>query len=144
MWVTNEIYHDWREPASARRESSVMPCVLVVEDDETVGALLRILLTRAGYNVSLAGTGPAAIARFDYDDPDLVLLDVSLPGLDGFGVLDHLRKTGSNTPVIMLTAERDTEQRALDAGADVHMRKPFENVALVSAISRLIAVRSAQ
>ncbi|HEV7707249.1 MAG TPA: response regulator, partial [Asanoa sp.] len=93
--------------------------VLVVEDDARVAAALRRSLEYAGYPVALAADGPSGLASAIRDAPDLVVLDVNLPGLDGFGVCRALRASGGTALVLMLTARDATADRVdgLDAGA---------------------------
>lgn len=101
-------------------------CILVVEDEEAIAAGLEYALEQEGYRVVLAKDGAEAIARFA-DDPDLVILDVMLPGRSGFEVLEALRGSGRTTPVIMLTArgQEADKVRGLDLGADDYVTKPF-------------------
>ena len=103
-----------------------MTSVLVVDDDPGLGRALRINLTARGYEVTLAADGAAALALAARHRPDLVVLDLGLPDMDGTDVLAGLRGWTS-APVIVLSA-RDTEGekvRALDAGADDYVTKPF-------------------
>lgn len=116
-----------------------MSRVLVVEDDPLVAKLLRFVLTRAGHEVVHAGTGPEGVQRFETDRPALIVLDMRLPGMDGFGVLAHVRRAGPRPPVLMLTADRGLRERALRAGADEHMQKPFDVAAFTACVGRLIA-----
>jgi DNA-binding response OmpR family regulator len=116
-----------------------MSKILVVEDDLAVSALLRTILTRAGHDVVLAHTGADGLACCDDHTPDLVTLDVSLPGLDGLEVLRQLRGRAWSSPVLVLTAERDTRDRALEAGADAYLQKPFDHVDLLSCVNALLA-----
>jgi DNA-binding response OmpR family regulator len=111
--------------------------ILVIEDDPLVARLLLHVLTRAGHSVTHAESGPAALERLAAQAPDLIVLDVRLPGLDGFGVLERVRSRGPLPPVIMLTAERGTRDRALAAGADEHMHKPFDMGELTACVRRL-------
>ncbi|HZN17972.1 MAG TPA: response regulator, partial [Micromonosporaceae bacterium] len=101
--------------------------ILVVEDDERVAASLRRALEYAGFAVGLASDGPAALARAARDRPDLVILDVMLPGLGGLDVCRALRAAGGESMVLMLTARDATADRVagLDAGADDYLVKPF-------------------
>jgi dihydrolipoamide dehydrogenase len=119
-------------------DASSVPRILIVEDDPFVGQLLRTLLSRAGHEVSLATTGPDGVAQFEANRPDLVTLDVQLPGMDGFAVLDRIRAGGLIPPVIMLTAERDVRDAALAAGANAHLAKPFVNDELIDCVQSLL------
>jgi DNA-binding response OmpR family regulator len=116
------------------------PLVLVVEDASDVRQLVRRVLERAGFGVAEAADGNAALRQFHQVRPDVVVLDVGLPGLDGWQVLERIRIM-SETPLLMLTAlgtEFD-KIRGLDGGADDYLVKPFSNgelVARVRALSR--------
>lgn len=116
-----------------------MPRILTVEDDPFVARLLRTLLTRAGHEVTIATTGLEGVAAFETDPPDLVTLDVRLPGLDGFGVLSRIRAADPTIPVIMVTSEREA---ALGAGANAHLAKPFDNHELIDCVQSLLNARS--
>jgi DNA-binding response OmpR family regulator len=111
--------------------------ILVIEDDSAVAALLRAVLKRAGHEVIPAGSGEEGLEHIDARSPDAVILDIRLPGIDGFAVLERIRARGPRPPVVMLTADRDTRERALAGGADAHLGKPFNNVELVALIGRL-------
>ena len=100
--------------------------ILVVDDEPNIRHILETRLTLRGYKVSLAADGEEAILMFHKELPDLVILDIMLPKLDGFGVCNELRKE-SNVPIIMLTALGDISSRVtgLDFGADDYVLKPF-------------------
>ena len=101
--------------------------VLMVEDDETIREAVSIGLQRDGFEVSSACDGPQGLAAFYRDRPDLVLLDLMLPGLDGISVCRAIRSTNV-TPIVMLTARSDAEDivAGLEAGADDYVVKPFD------------------
>jgi DNA-binding response OmpR family regulator len=113
--------------------------ILIVDDDVELVGLLRFALTGAGYQVVTAFDGEQALMRLREHVPDLVILDVNLPLLDGFGVLDNLRKH-SQVPVMMLTvrAAEEDEVRGLDLGADDYLRKPFSPRALLARVRSLL------
>jgi DNA-binding response OmpR family regulator len=100
--------------------------VLVVEDDREIARALALELDHAGYAPSIVGDGPAALSAVSEWDPDLVLLDLGLPTLDGLEVCRRIR-AGSFTPVVVLTARGSVQDRVagLDAGADDYVAKPF-------------------
>jgi DNA-binding response OmpR family regulator len=117
-----------------------VPKVLVVDDELKIARLVRDYLTEAGFDVSLASTGPAAVASVRSDRPDLVVLDLGLPGMDGYDVTRAIRGQ-SAIPIIMLTARSEETDRivGLELGADDYVVKPFsprELVARVKAVLR--------
>lgn len=112
--------------------------VLVVEDDEDIASLLETYLARSGYRTSKATTGLTALAHIQKLQPDLILLDIGLPDIDGFDLLTKVR-TNSTVPVIFLSAMDDTTDKllGLKLGADDYVTKPFnaqEVVARVGAV----------
>ncbi|HEX3539611.1 MAG TPA: response regulator transcription factor [Acidimicrobiales bacterium] len=113
--------------------------ILVVDDDEPTRTMLQRLLSWEGYVIEVAGDGPAALAMVEQDGPDLVLLDVMMPGQDGLSVLAELRKT-SDVPVIFLTAKGDEGDRVLGlrSGADDYVVKPFSTAELVARIEAVL------
>src|SRR5271165_2098452 len=116
--------------------------VLVIEDEADIRQLLRTLLEREGYSVAEALEGRDGVRQFHQSHPDIVILDVGLPDLDGWQVLERIRDM-SDVPVLMLTAlgtERD-KVRGLNAGADDYLTKPFSRVEL---LARLQAIRRRQ
>jgi len=117
-----------------------VPKVLVVDDELKIARLVRDYLTEAGFDVALAATGPAAVASVRSDRPDLVILDLGLPGMDGYDVTRAIRGQ-SAIPIIMLTARSEETDRivGLELGADDYVVKPFsprELVARVKAVLR--------
>ena len=102
--------------------------ILVVDDDRAVREALRRALTLAGYDVQLAEDGERALEQIAQSVPEAVVLDVGLPGLDGLGVCERVRKLGNRVPILMLTARDAVADRidGLDAGADDYMVKPFD------------------
>ena len=120
-----------------------MTRILVVEDEESFSDPLSYLLEREGYAVSVAATGPDALAEFDRGGADLVLLDLMLPGLSGVDVLRTLRQR-SSVPVIMLTAKDSEIDKVvgLEVGADDYVTKPYsarELLARIKAVLRRLA-----
>jgi DNA-binding response OmpR family regulator len=117
-----------------------MQTILVVDDEPKITQLVRDYLERAGFSVRSARDGPEALMRARTDRPDLVVLDLGLPGLDGFDVTRRLRRD-SSVPIIMLTARDDESDTlvGLELGADDYVTKPFsprELVARVRAVLR--------
>ncbi len=113
--------------------------VQVVDDDPDIRELVRVLLERAGYTVVGAEDGREGLRAFFETRPDLVILDVNMPGLDGWGTLERIRDL-SDVPVIMLTA-RSTELekvRGLKAGADDYVTKPFGRQELLARVEALL------
>ncbi len=100
--------------------------ILVVDDEPQLVRALRGYLEQAGYRVATAGDGPAALAQYKHEKPDLVLLDLNLPGLDGLEVARRLR-TLAEVPIIMVTARVEETDRlvGLELGADDYITKPF-------------------
>jgi two-component system KDP operon response regulator KdpE len=100
--------------------------ILVVEDEPEFAALVELWITRAGYRVATARTGPDALRRFYDDRPDLVILDVALPGLDGWQLIERIREF-SRVPILMVTARGSEADRirGLKLGADDYITKPL-------------------
>ena len=119
-----------------------MARVLVVDDETDIRALLRELLERAGHDVVEAPDGREGLRVFHSERPDLVLLDVSMPGLDGWQTLERIREL-SSVPVVMLTARAQEmdKVRGLRAGADDYVTKPFGRQELLARIERLLSRR---
>ncbi|MEV5355377.1 response regulator transcription factor [Streptomyces sp. NPDC052693] len=124
------------EPAGAGEGSSR---ILVVDDDPTVAEVVAGYLDRAGYVVDRAEDGPTALARAAAHRPDLVVLDLMLPGMDGLEVCRRIRGQGP-VPVIMLTARGDEDDRilGLEVGADDYVTKPFSPRELVLRVESVL------
>jgi two-component system, OmpR family, response regulator MprA len=119
------------------------PLVLVVEDDHRISAFLDRALVQAGYRVAVAADGPAALATADETPPEVVVLDLMLPGLDGLEVARRLR-AGGGVPILMLTARDGVDDRVqgLDAGADDYLVKPFALEELLARLRALLRGRA--
>ena len=113
--------------------------VLVVEDDANIADLLRIYLEKDGYAVKIAGDGGEGLKMFHEVSPELVLLDVMLPVMDGWQVCSAIRKT-DKTPIIMLTAKEETDDKVhgLELGADDYITKPFEVKELLARVHAVL------
>ena len=113
--------------------------ILIVDDDENISEILNMYLESAGYTTKIASTGKRAQELFLEYTPDLVLLDVMIPGIDGIDVLKWVRKQGE-VPVIMLTAKGDTFDKvlALELGADDYIVKPFEPKELLARVKAVL------
>ncbi|MDQ4041082.1 MAG: response regulator transcription factor [Actinomycetota bacterium] len=118
------------------------PRVLVVEDDEAIAEVLQRSLRMEGYEVKTTGDGNAALDVAHSYLPDLVVLDLGLPGLDGIDVARELRRR-DDTPILMLTARDAVESRVegLDSGADDYLVKPFERQELLARLRALLRRR---
>lgn len=122
--------------------------VLVVDDDKNICELLRLYLEKEGYSVILSHDGEEAVVKFNALKPDIVLLDVMLPGLDGWQVCREIRKK-SNVPIIMITAKGETFDKVLglELGADDYVVKPFDTkeiIARIKAVYRRVGQTSAE
>jgi len=119
-----------------------VPRIFVVEDDRDIAALVSRYLTRAGWQVEPFESGTTALAAARQDPPDLIVLDLMLPGLDGLAVCRALRADGSTAavPIIMLTARAEESDRivGLDLGADDYIAKPFSPNELVARVRALL------
>lgn len=118
--------------------------ILVVDDDKNICDLLRMYLEKEGYTVVLAHNGVDAVSVFGSESPDLVLLDIMLPQLDGWQVCREIRKT-SETPIIMVTAKDETFDKVLglELGADDYVTKPFDTKEIVARIKAVLRRTSA-
>lgn len=117
-----------------------MPRILIIEDELPMRTALADLLTSEGHRVLVAADGAAGLARALAEQPDLILLDVMMPRLDGFALAGELRRLGRSTPILMLTAKGqvDDRVRGLDAGADDYLVKPFSGAELLARVRALL------
>ncbi|HEX9218064.1 MAG TPA: type II/IV secretion system protein [Gemmatimonadales bacterium] len=135
-------------PAETRRSGAHgQPAskVLLVDDEDSLRKVMRDLLERDGYIVTEARDGVQALDQVDRVGPDIIVLDLNLPGLDGYGVLSHLRSrpATANIPVIVLTAkgDEDNEVRVFELGADDFLTKPFRARALSARLEAVLGRR---
>ena len=112
---------------------------MVVDDDTNICELLRLYLEKEGYTVALAYDGQEAVDKFSSENPDLMILDVMMPKLDGWQVCREIRKT-SNCPIIMLTAKGETFDKVLglELGADDYVVKPFDTKEIVARVKAVL------
>jgi DNA-binding response OmpR family regulator len=117
--------------------------ILVVDDDPDSLRALSDLLTADGYRVTLASGGREALRRINSESPDCVVLDYAMPEVTGFEVLQHLRESGNNTPVVMLSAKSDSYDKVTgySSGADVYVGKEEDPGVLRAVVRRLIQQR---
>ena len=122
-----------------RRRSCAVAQILLVEDDASVREAVSLAIEGEGHRVTVAGTGPEGLERWRSGRPDLVLLDVMLPGADGFEVCREIRRT-DQVPIIMLTARSDAIDVVvgLESGADDYVTKPFETRVLLARIRAVL------
>ena len=113
--------------------------ILIVDDDLNISELLRLCLEKEGFDTIIANDGLSAIAKFKESAPDLVLLDIMMPKVDGWQVCREIRRV-SNIPIIMLTAKSETFDKVLglELGADDYMVKPVESKELIARIKAVL------
>ena len=122
--------------------------VLAIDDSRTIRSLLRHAMEAAGFACTTAEDGEAGVECFGSLDPDVVITDLNMPRLDGFGVIERIRKGAHRrqVPIVVLTTESAAElkSRAKAAGASGWIVKPFEDAALVTLVRRLAGIGGAQ
>lgn len=114
--------------------------ILVIDDDEKITSMLRRSLAFEGYRVKTANLGKDGLRMFAEEEPDLVILDIMMPGIDGWEVCSRIRESGSDIPILMLTAKDEVASRVkgLDIGADDYLVKPFALEELLARIRALL------
>lgn len=122
------------------------PRVLIVEDDAAIAAGLRLNLRHEGFAVTVEGDGEQGLKRALDDAPDLIILDVMLPSMNGYEILRELRRRGSTAGIIMLTAKGLEEDKVLglDLGADDYVQKPFGLSELIARVNAVLRRKTAQ
>jgi DNA-binding response OmpR family regulator len=122
------------------------PTILVCDDEDVLRALVRASLDNGAYRIVEAANGDEALALAQSEQPDLIVIDMMMPGRTGVEVVAELRKdeTLTGTPVIMLTARAQVADRvaAQGAGADLYLTKPFSPIALAAAVEELLLERA--
>jgi two-component system response regulator (stage 0 sporulation protein F) len=120
-----------------------MPKILVVDDEADMRFAVRMLLERSGHTVMEADSGDTALAKIDEKAPDLALLDMRLPGMDGIQILQKIREKQKDLPIIMVTGYGNVElaDQAMQLGADHYLSKPFHNKELVDVIRQILQKR---
>ncbi len=110
--------------------------ILIIEDEQSIVDILSFILVKEGYDTIEALDGPTGLQLALEQNPDLVLLDLMLPKMDGFAVCEKIRKAGCTVPIVMLTAreEEDDKVRGLELGADDYITKPFKNRELIARV----------
>ena len=113
--------------------------ILIVDDDSNICELLRLYLEKDGFQVDSVTDGVTALKEFEKLEPDLVLLDIMLPGMDGWQICREIRKS-SQTPIIMLTAKGETFDKVLglELGADDYITKPFETKEVIARVKAVL------
>jgi two-component system alkaline phosphatase synthesis response regulator PhoP len=120
-----------------------MARILVIDDEPDILLMLRMTLEDEGHDVVIAADGASGLQRLDEDHPDLVLCDVMMPVLDGWGVLERMQRDGETTPVIVLSAKTDKADldRAMSLGATDYVTKPFDLDRVVALVAAVLARR---
>jgi two-component system response regulator MprA len=120
--------------------------ILVVDDDSRITTLLRRILAYEGYSVAIAASGDAALRATLEHAPDLAILDIMLPGIDGLEVAQRLRAAGDNVPILMLTARDSVADRVkgLEIGADDYLIKPFAHEELLARVKAMLRRNQAE
>ena len=119
--------------------------VLAIDDSRTIRSLVRKVMEDAGFQCTCAEDGVDGVNRFSEDNPDIVITDINMPNMDGFGVINTIRggRANRNVPILVLTAESadHLKARARDAGATGWIVKPFDDETIVSLVRRVTGAR---
>ena len=116
------------------------PTALVIDDDVAIATGVKIRLGHAGFDVSTAGDGEEGLAKIQREDPDVILLDVRMPNMDGLTVLKHLRLDSPRVAdrVVMLSASLQDREVALESGAKYFLTKPYRGSDLIDAVDAIV------
>lgn len=121
---------------------AAIPSILIVDDDPGIVGFLELALSDEGYRVASAGNGREALARISGELPDLILLDMNMPVMNGWEFCDQLRaRQVTSVPIVVMTAARDALVRSQEVGAQGYLGKPFNLEQLFETIERLLAGR---
>jgi len=122
------------------RENAVRKRILIVDDETDIRLVIRTLLNAAGYEVEDAQDGEAALQKLSSKHFDLMVLDIMMPKMDGYALMEQLKKREICIPVVMLTVKADHPSlwKSYQQGAALHMTKPFESEKLVDAVNYLV------
>ena len=120
--------------------SDEQPFILIAEDEPNIASFAKMYLEAAGFRVDIAERGDVALERIEEQRPDLLLLDLNLPGVDGFEVTRRIRQGGGAMPILMLTARDDAVDKVvgLELGADDYVTKPFDQRELVARVRAVL------
>ena len=127
-------------------EEKIMPRILVVDDTDDIREVIAKLLQRKGFDVTTAAGGKQGVVQAASDQPDLILMDLNMPDMDGWQATRTIREEGITTPVIALTAHLMTDEqvRAMDSGFNGYQTKPLELDALLALIEELLSTRKTE
>jgi CheY-like chemotaxis protein len=145
MAISQKDHNETNQEAEMPQEQP-RPVILVVDDEEEIRSVMRLTLTLAGYDVREAGDGERALESLQRHRPDLILLDVLMPGMDGFEVCRRVRANTETAqmPVLILSAKTDARSReeGLDAGATKYLTKPISPPQLLQHIAEVLEKRA--
>jgi two-component system, OmpR family, alkaline phosphatase synthesis response regulator PhoP len=137
-----------QQSAHERGKVKMARKILVVDDQENIARIVRMMLENKGYTTIWAGDGAEALRLAKTEEPDLILLDVMLPKIDGFKVCRLLKfdKKYSHIPIVLLTAKSSPgdKQTGREVGADYYLEKPFQPVQLIQVIEQLLSLEGVQ
>ncbi len=145
---TGQFTRTTRQAARIRGKVMMARKILVVDDQENIARIVRMMLENKGYATIWAADGAEALRLAKTEEPDLILLDVMLPKIDGFKVCRLLKfdKKYSHIPIVLLTAKSSPgdKQTGREVGADYYLEKPFQPVQLIQVIEQLLSLEGVQ